>query len=184
MNPGVSHGGTGLHDLAPPPDAPMRVGEPVVVVVSRRSLRFAAITNGICVMNPRSQSEQVLGAGLSARRRRHRRDTWLAVTAMLSALLALPLAQHAWHGPGVVAILVIAAIAQFAGHPWAIAMIVLCELLLLPTVWPRAFLDGDLSSRLSALITLVAMVPGLLAMRHAAAALAVLIGKRHSRRMR
>src|SRR3954451_24770868 len=126
------------------------------------------------IMDSRSQGEEVLGARvprtryeryLSARRRRHRRDSWLAATAMLSALLALPLAQNAWHGPEVAAILAIAATAQFAGHRWAIAVIVLSELLLLPTVWPRAFLEGDLSSRQSALVTLVAMVPGLLAMR-------------------
>lgn len=145
------------------------------------------------VMDPRTQGEEVLGARVprtryeryvSARRRRHRRDAWLAATAMLSALLALPLAQNAWHGPEVAAILAIAATAQFAGHRWAIAVLVLSELLLLPTVWPRAFLDGDLSSRLSALITLVAMVPGLLAMRRAAAALVALTGQRHPRQMR
>src|SRR5215468_6770746 len=145
------------------------------------------------VMDPRSQGEDVLVSELPrnryqrqvlARRRRHRRDAWLAGTAMLSALLALPLAQNAWHGPEVAAILAIAATAQFAGHRWAIAVIVLSELLLLPTVWPRAFLEGDLSSRLSALVTLVAMVPGLLAMRRAAAALVVLTGQRHPRQMR
>ena len=145
------------------------------------------------VMDPRPQGEEVLEARfprtryeryLSAKRRRHRRDTWLAATAMLSALLALPLAQNAWHGPEVAAILAIAATAQFAGHRWAIAVIVLSELLLLPTVWPRAFLEGDLGSRISALITLGAMVPGLLAMRRAAAALVALTGQRHPRQMR
>jgi hypothetical protein len=145
-------------------------------------------------MDPRSQGEPVVGPTaphtryqryVTARRRRHRRDAWLAATAMFTALLALPLAQNAWHGPEVAAILAIAATAQFAGHRWAIAVIVLSELLLLPTVWPRAFLDGgDLGSRLSALITLVAMVPGLLAMRRAAAALVVLTGQRHPRQMR
>ena len=119
-----------------------------------------------------------------ARRRRHRRDAWLAATAMFSALLALPLAQNAWHGPEVAAILAIAATAQFAGHRWAIAVIVLAELLLLPTVWPRAFFDGDLGSRVSALITLGAMVPGLLMMRRAAAALVALTGRHRPRQMR
>src|SRR3954454_24510674 len=103
------------------------------------------------VMELRSQGEEVLVSELPrnrhqrqllARRRRHRRDAWLAATAMLSALLALPLAQNAWHGPEVAAILALGARAQFAGHRWAIAVIVLSELLLLPTVWPRAFLDG------------------------------------------
>ena len=144
-------------------------------------------------MDSRSQSEEVVAAelprnryhrALLARRRRHRRDAWLAATAMVSALLALPLAQNSWHGPEVAAILAIAATAQFAGHRWAIAVVVLAELLLLPTVWPRAFLVGDLDSRLSALVTLVAMVPGLLAMRRAAAALVVLTGQRNPRTMR
>lgn len=145
------------------------------------------------VMDLRSQGEDVLVSELprnryqrqvAARRRRHRRDAWLAATAMVTALLALPLAQNAWHGPEVAAILAIAATAQFAGHRWAIAVIVLSELLLLPTVWPRAFLDGELGSRLTALITLGAMVPGLLAMRRAAAALVVLTGQRNPRQMR
>jgi hypothetical protein len=103
---------------------------------------------------------------------------------MLGALLALPLAQTTWHGAEVAAILAIAATAQFAGHRWAIAVIVIAELFLLPTVWPRAFLDGELGPRLVALTTLVAMVPSLLAMRRAAAVLAMLAGRRHPRAMR
>lgn len=115
------------------------------------------------------------------RQRRQRRDAWLAATAMLGALLALPLAQTSWHGPEVAAVLAIAATAQFAGHRWAIAVIVIAELFLLPTVWPRAFLDGELASRIVALATLVAMVPSLLAMRRAAAVLSMLTGRRHPR---
>jgi len=118
------------------------------------------------------------------RQREEPREGWLALSGLVSAGLALPLAPSAWHGPEVAAILAIAATAQFAGHRWAIAVIVLSELLLLPTVWPRAFLEGDLGSRISALITLGAMVPGLLAMRRAAAALVVLTGQRHPRQMR
>lgn len=119
-----------------------------------------------------------------ALRRKHRRDAWLATTAMVGALLALPLAQSAWHGSEVAAVLAIAATAQFAGHRWAIAVIVIAELFLLPTVWPRAFLEGDLGSRLVALATLVAMVPSLLAMRRAAAVLVALTGRWHPRVMR
>jgi hypothetical protein len=118
------------------------------------------------------------------RRRRQRRDAWLAATAMLGALLALPLAQTTWHGAEVAAVLAIAATAQFAGHRWAIAVIVIAELFLLPTVWPRAFLDGDLGPRLVALTTLVAMVPSLLGMRRAAAVLAMLASRRHPRLVR
>src|ERR1044071_6129882 len=109
--------------------------------------------DGVVSELPRSRHARLL----LVRRRRHRRDAWLAGTAMLRALLALPLAQNAWHGPEVAAILAIAATAQFAGHRWAIAILVLSELLLLPTVWPRAFLEGELGSRISALITLGAM---------------------------
>lgn len=119
-----------------------------------------------------------------ARRRRHLRNAWLAATAMLGALLALPLAQSAWHGSEVSAVLAIAATAQFAGHRWAIAVIVIAELFLLPTVGPRAFLDDDPASRIVALTTLAAMLPSLCAMRRAAAVLVALIGQRHRRRVR
>lgn len=144
-------------------------------------------------MDPRIHRDDVLTSGLPrtrdqrrvmALRRKHRRDAWLAATAMLGALLALPLAQSGWHGSEVAAVLAIAATAQFAGHRWAIAVIVLAELLLLPTVWPRAFLDGELGSRLAALATLVAMVPSLLQMHRAAAVLVTLTGRRPPRQMR
>ncbi len=103
---------------------------------------------------------------------------------MTGALLALPLAQGAWHGPEVAAVLAIGATALFAGHSWAIAVIVIAQLFLLPTVWPRAFLDGELDERIVALVTLGAMVPSLLAMRRAAAVLVALTGRRHPRQMR
>jgi hypothetical protein len=144
-------------------------------------------------MDSRSHGDEVLSSALPqarnerralARRRRHRRDAWLAATAMVGALLALPLAQSAWHGSEVAAVLAIAATAQFAGHRWAIAVIVIAELFLLPTVWPRAFLEGDLDSRIIALLTLVAMVPSLLAMRRAAAVLVTLTGRHRPRQMR
>jgi len=134
---------------------------------------------------PSSALPRTLGQRrVTALRRKHRREAWLAATAMIGALLALPLAQTAWHGSEVAAVLAIAATAQFAGHRWAIAVIVIAELLLLPTVWPRAFVDGDLSSRLAALATLVAMVPSLLSMHRAAAVLVTLTGRRPPRQMR
>jgi len=110
----------------------------------------------------------------AARRRKHRNDMWLAMTALVGALLALPLAQSTWHGPEVAAVLAVSATALFAGQRWAIAVIVIAELFLLPTVWPRAFLGGDLASRIVALVTLAAIVPGVLAMRRAAAVLVVM----------
>ena len=144
-------------------------------------------------MDPRSHRDDVLSSALPrtrverrvvALRRKHRREAWLAATAMLGALLALPPAHSAWHGSEIAAVLALAAIAQFAGHRWAIAVIVLAELLLLPTVWPRAFLPGELGSRLVALATLAAMVPSLLSMHRAAAVLVALTSRRPPRQVR
>jgi len=103
---------------------------------------------------------------------------------MVAAMLVLPLAQSSWHGPEVAAVLAVAATALFAGQRWAIAVIVIAELLLIPTIWPRAFLttgDGELALRLMAFGSLVAVVPGLLAMRRAAAALVLVGGLRRTR---
>ena len=99
---------------------------------------------------------------------------------MISGLLALPLAQSTWHGPEVAAVLAVSATALFAGQRWAIALIVIAELFLLPTVWPRAFLGGDLGPRIVALVTLAAIVPGGLAMRRAAAVLVLMTGQRRT----
>ncbi|MGN6110158.1 MAG: hypothetical protein ACTHU0_33945 [Kofleriaceae bacterium] len=97
-------------------------------------------------------------------------------------MLALPLAQSSWHGPEVAAVLAVSATALFAGQRWAIALIVIAELMLLPTMWPRAFLpDGELVTRLAALGSMVALVPGVLAMRRAAAALVLVTGRRRTR---
>ncbi|HEU4728113.1 MAG TPA: hypothetical protein VFT22_09500 [Kofleriaceae bacterium] len=112
--------------------------------------------------------------------RRAQIDLWLALSGLLSGLLALPLAQSTWHGPEVAAVLVVSATALFAGQRWAIALIVVADLFLLPTVWPRAFLEGDLISRVVALATLAAIVPGVLAMRRAATVLVVMAGQRRS----
>jgi hypothetical protein len=112
--------------------------------------------------------------------RRPRSDVWLAVTGLIGGLLALPLAQSTWHGPEVAAVLVVSATALFAGQRWAIALIVIADLFLLPTVWPRAFLEGDLTSRIVALVTLAAIVPGVLAMRRAATVLVVMTGQRRN----
>jgi hypothetical protein len=120
---------------------------------------------------------------LPARLRRHRNDAWLATSGMFCALLALPLAQSSWHGPEVAAVLAVSATALFAGQRWAIALVVIAELFLIPTVWPRAFLGGDLISRVVALVTLVSIVPGVLAMRRAAAVLVVMTGQRRTRVM-
>jgi hypothetical protein len=110
-------------------------------------------------------------------------DAWLAATGLVGGLLALPLAQNTWHGPEVAAVLAVSATALFARQRWAIALIVIADLFLLPTVWPRAFLGGDLESRCVALITLAAIVPGVLAMRRAATVLVVMSGRRRTQKM-
>jgi hypothetical protein len=114
---------------------------------------------------------------------RHHSDAWLAATGLVGGLLALPLAQNTWHGPEVAAVLAVSATALFARQRWAIALIVIADLFLLPTVWPRAFLGGDLASRCVALVTLAAIVPGVLAMRRAAAVLVVMTGRRRTHKM-
>lgn len=113
----------------------------------------------------------------TARLRRRASDVGVAIGAMVAALLALPLAQSSWHGPEVASVLAIAATAMFAGQRWAIAVIVIAELLLLPTVWPRAFLgSADPFTRVAALGAVLAIIPGLLAMKRGAAALVLLGG--------
>jgi hypothetical protein len=98
-------------------------------------------------------------------------------------MFALPLAPSSWHGPEVAAVLAVAATTLLAGHRWAIAVIAIAELLLLPTVWPRAFLsDGDASVRIAALLSVVAIVPGVLALKRAAAALVLVSGRPRTRR--
>jgi hypothetical protein len=115
--------------------------------------------------------------------KRRREDVFIAAMALIGAMLALPLAPSSWHGPEVAAVLAVAATAMLAGQRWAIAVVVLAELLLLPTAWPRAFFaQSDEVVRLAAMGTIVTMVPGLLAMRRAAAAMVLVTGwKRTSR---
>ena len=117
--------------------------------------------------------------------RRRRDDRWIAISALVAGMLALPFAQSSWHGPEVAAVLAVAATALLAGQRWAIAVIVIAELMLMPTVWPRAFLgelgDDLLIARLAALATLAAIVPGVLAMKRAAAALVVISNRPRTR---
>ena len=125
------------------------------------------------IATPRTERQQ------TARLRRRRDDVWVATTALVAAMLALPFAQSTWHGPEVAAVLAVAATALFAGQRWAVAVIVVAELMLMPTVWPRAFLgDGMLMARLAALATLFAIVPGVLSMKRAAAALVMITNHR------
>lgn len=116
------------------------------------------------------------------RLRRRRSDVWVAATALVAAMLALPFAQSSWHGPEVAAVLAVAATSLLAGQRWAVAVIVIAELMLMPTVWPRAFLGEHLlMARLAALATLIAIVPGVLSMKRAAAALVMISNRPRTR---
>lgn len=115
--------------------------------------------------------------------RRKREDLILGVTALAAALAALPLAPSSWHGPEVASTLAVSAVALLAGQRWAIALVVLAELLLLPTIWPRAFLGGVAlwPGRIAAMASLLMIVPGLLSARRAAAAMVLVTGWRRTR---
>ncbi len=129
------------------------------------------------VESPRTQRRMI------ARSRRRRDDFWVGSSALLAALLALPLAQSSWHGPEVASTLAVAAVALLAGQRWAVAVIFIAQLLLLPTIWPRAFFGGvELwPGRIAALGSVVMFVPGLLSGRRAAAAMVLLTGWRRTK---
>jgi hypothetical protein len=130
------------------------------------------MVNAVAIQNERHQV---------ARGRRRRDDVWIATTALAAAMLSLPIAQNSWHGPEVAATLAVSATALLAGQRWAVALVVIAELLLLPTTWTRAFLVGnDFVVRIGALAALAALVPGVIAMRRAAAALVVVTGRRRT----
>jgi hypothetical protein len=107
---------------------------------------------------------------------------WLGATGLAAAMAALPLAQSSWHGPEVASTLAVSAVALLAGQRWAIALVLVAELMLLPTIWPRAFLGGvELwPGRIAALASLVMIVPGLLSTRRAAAAMVLVTGWRRT----
>ena len=119
-----------------------------------------------------------------ARSRRRRDDVWVASTSLAAAMLALPLAPSSWHGPEVASVLAVSATALLAGQRWAVALVVIAELLLLPTIWPRAFLGGVAlwPGRIAALTSLVMIVPGLLSARRAAAAMVLITGRPRTQR--
>lgn len=113
----------------------------------------------------------------TARLRRRRDDMWIASTALLAAMLALPLAKNSWHGPEVASVLAVSATAMFAGQRWAIALVVIAQMMLVPTLVPRMLLAPvDLTAGILGLVAIAALVPGVLAMRRAAAAMVLITG--------
>ncbi|HEY0251183.1 MAG TPA: hypothetical protein VGC41_06630 [Kofleriaceae bacterium] len=112
-----------------------------------------------------------------ARLRRQRGDLWLGISALVASMLALPLAPSSWNGPEVSATLAVAATCFLAGQRWAIALIAIAELLLAPTLAAAAFSDHSIPS----FVALLFLVPGLLSMRRAAAALVAITGLSRTR---
>lgn len=118
----------------------------------------------------------------TAKEKRRHGELWIALTALTAAMLALPFAQNSWNGPEVASVLAVSATAMLAGQRWAIALVVIAELMLVPTVVPRAFTGGPLGAGVVHLLSVAMLVPGLLAMRRAAAALVLLTGWRRTQR--
>lgn len=117
-----------------------------------------------------------------ARTKLRKNDLWIALTALTASMLALPLAQNNWHGPEVAATLAVAATAMLAGQRWAIALVVLSEMLLAPTIIPRMLSHAGLFANITGLLAVMAIVPGLLAMRRAASAMVLLTGWKRTQR--
>jgi hypothetical protein len=118
----------------------------------------------------------------TAMQRRRDGDRWIALSALAAAMLALPFAPNSWNGPEVAAVLAVSATAMLAGQRWAIALVVIAELMLVPTVVPRAFAGGPIGIGVVHLLSVGMLVPGLLAKRRAAAALVLLTGWRRTQR--
>ena len=79
--------------------------------------------------------------------------------------------------------LAVSAVALLAGHRWALALVVLAELLLLPGLWPRLLVQPpDVAARLAVILACVSIVPGVIALRRASVALVSIAGVRRTRR--
>jgi len=120
-----------------------------------------------------------------AKSRLRRDDQFISLSALVASMLALPLAPSNWNGPEVAATLAVAATCLLAGQRWAIALVAFAELLLAPTLAVAAF-HGGLPlwpGAICALVGLLATVPGLLAMRRAAAALVLITGLERTNKM-
>ena len=112
--------------------------------------------------------------------RHYRVDRWLAITALIASLAALPLAAEG-NSPEAASALAVAAVALLAGHRWAISLVVLGELLLAPPLAMRAiqgYAGGppiDVAT-IAATIAVMFCVPGVLAIRRAAASAILVAG--------
>ena len=84
------------------------------------------------------------------------------------AAFALPFSGHdAQMAPEIASVLAIAAIGLLAGHRWAVAIVVIADVLLFGAVWPLAVFANPPSAhaQLIATLALVGALPGLVLMR-------------------
>lgn len=134
------------------------------------------------VVSSPSTSSVRLARQAGARARLRRRDLWIGTTAMIAALLALPLSP-ASHSPEAAAMLAVSATALLAGHRWAVALVVLSELLLVPALLPRLWVTPpDVAAHVAIGLASVSAIPGILALRRAAAAMVLIAGVRRTAR--
>ena len=116
------------------------------------------------------------------RKRYRRQEVFIALTALVAALIALPFAPSA-HSPEVSSVLAVSAVALLAGHRWAVALVVVAELLLLPGLWPRLLVQPpDVPARIAIIAACLSIVPGVLALRRASATLVSIAGVKRTRR--
>ncbi len=112
-----------------------------------------------------------------------RDDLLVAVTALLGAMLALPLATSSSNGPEVAATLAVAATCMLAGQRWALGLVTVTSVVMLPALAIGAF-SAELPlypGRLVAFVALLMLVPGLVRFRAATGALVTLAGFAHPR---
>lgn len=114
---------------------------------------------------------------LSARARQRRRALIVGLSGTAAAGLALPFTTAS---PEAASILAVAAMAMLAGQRWALGVIIVAELALVRALLPIALQPPLDHGAVLSWVSLAAMVPGILAMRRGAAALALLAMRRRT----
>jgi hypothetical protein len=109
-----------------------------------------------------------------------RQDRFIAITALCAALLAFPMGR-ALHGPEAAATLLLAALALSSGQRWALGLVAISQIMLISACVSQLRLDAlPWPAQLQNCIVLALSVPGLLALRRAAATLVVLTNVRRT----
>ncbi len=118
-------------------------------------------------------SNRPAGLKLASNRRL---EASIGVLGLIAALAALPLPTVA-ATPEIASVLAVGAIALLAGHRWGLAVVVLADVALVGALWPRAFLIDPTSTlaQVGVALGLAGALPGVVALRRAAPAVAELI---------